>query len=514
MGYWHNVQIASDLGAALPWVVLIFLLAAVLTAAFAPHARTLVRAAVLMLAISFAGFLLAGALLPHGPAGGGAIYRWVRAISIVLQSVAIVTLAGAIFFDVLLAAVRMEPPAIVRDLILAFAYIGVGLLLLSHGGVNIAGVVATSAVITAVIGFSLQDTLGNVIGGVALQFDRTVGPGDWIKIEQTVGMVKAIRWRQTTIETRNWDTVVIPNSVLMKSEVTVLGRRGHHQHRQHRQAVPFNVDYRYPPTNVIDAVEEALRDEPIPGMASDPPPHCVMTDYKDSYAGYAVRYWLTDLLRDEQTDSAVRTRIYFALKRAGITPAIPAYAAFQTNEDPDRARSKRDQETKRRLEAISRVELFKPLTEEECQELAQQLKPMPFSRGEAMTRQGAEAHCFFILTRGDAEVRISENGTAGTRVATLHAGDFFGEMGLMTGSPRSATVAALTDAECYRLDKQPFHEILRRRPEIAEEVSQILARRRVELDAARDHLSEEAKRSKLQNAQGDLLKRIRQFFAV
>jgi CRP-like cAMP-binding protein len=135
-------------------------------------------------------------------------------------------------------------------------------------------------------------------------------------------------------------------------------------------------------------------------------------------------------------------------------------------------------------------------------------------RGEAITRQGAEAHWLYLITRGDAEVRVSLDGKLNEHVATLRQGDFFGEMGMMTGEPRTATVIALSDVECYRVDKEAFHDILQRRPEIAESISEILARRRVELDMAREDLNEEAKRARMQKHQGDLLRRIRNFFSL
>jgi len=132
-----------------------------------------------------------------------------------------------------------------------------------------------------------------------------------------------------------------------------------------------------------------------------------------------------------------------------------------------------------------------------------------------MTRQGAEAHWLYLIHKGDAEVRVSvDGGKTSERVAIIHAGDFFGEMGLMTGAPRSATVNALTDVECYRLDKEAFNETLHRRPEIAEDISLILARRRVELEATREDLTEEAKRLRMQYHQGDFLQRIKKFFTL
>ena len=136
-------------------------------------------------------------------------------------------------------------------------------------------------------------------------------------------------------------------------------------------------------------------------------------------------------------------------------------------------------------------------------------------RGEAITRQGAKAHWLYIITKGEAEVHVTVDGSsASERVAELREGDFFGEMGMMTGEPRSATVSALTDVECYRVDKEAFDEILSRRPEIAEDISQILARRRAELEAIREGLNEEAKRARMRRHQGDLLDRIRKFFTL
>jgi len=437
----------------------------------------------------------------------------VRWASLFILCVAVINLASVVVFDLLLGAVGLKPPRIMRDLLIAFSYIIIAITLLSRGGVDLTGIVATSAVITAVVGFSLQDTLGNVMGGMALQMERSISVGDWIRVDQQEGRVVEIRWRQTSIETRNWDTVVIPNSVLMKGQVLLLGRRTGAP-RQHRQWVYFNIDFRFAPTDVIATVETALRAEPIENVASEPAPHCLAIDFKDSYITYAARYWLTDLALTDPTDSVVRQRVYFALRRAGIQLSIPAQTLFITEDDERRRERKHVEEIEQRVKALSRVELFHTLTDEERRALAERMTVAPFVKGEAMTRQGAEAHWLYIMTEGDAEVRIAVDGNLNKKVADLHAGDFFGEMGLMTGERRFATVIALTDAECYRLDKQSFQDILQRRPELAEDISHILARRRVELDAVREGLNEEAKRKRMSHTQGDLLRRIRDFFTL
>jgi small-conductance mechanosensitive channel/CRP-like cAMP-binding protein len=456
--------------------------------------------------------LIAAALLSHGMPQTSLTFKWTRWAARILHWFALVNVAAVVVFELLLGPLRLKPPRIMRDLLLALAYVVVGITILSRD-TDLTGIVATSAVLTAVIGLSFQDTLGNMMGGMALQMERAISVGDWIRIDSQEGMVKEIRWRHTAIETRNWDTIVIPNSAMMKSQVIVLGRRTG-QPRQHRQWVYFNVDFRYSPTEVIDLVETALRAEPIANVAIEPPPNCVLMDFKESFCSYAVRYWVTDLAVDDPTNSVVRTRIYSALRRAGIPLSIPAHALFITEEEQSRMERKRDEQIGERANALQRVDLFRTLTDEERRALAERLRLAPFVRGEAMTRQGAEAHWLYLITKGDAEVRVSVDGKSSERVATLKAGEFFGEMGMMTGEPRSATVIALSDVECYRVDKAAFHDILRSRPEIAEDASEVLARRRVELDAAREGLNEEAKRTRMRHHQGALLQRIRKFFAL
>ncbi len=514
MDFWSNLQAAAGMAGVFHWVAIGFMLTAAVLFVLVPSERARIRNAVLLFVVAFAGLMVAAMLATKGVEPRNTPYKWTRWVSLFVSSVAIVNISSVLVFDVVLDLVRLKPPRILRDLLLAFAYIVIALSLLSQSGVDLTGIVATSAVITAIVGFSLQDTLGNIMGGMALQMERTIGVGDWVRIDTHEGRVKEIRWRQTSIETRNWDTIVIPNSMLMKGQVTVLGKR-EGEARQHRMWVYFNVDFRYPPSEVIDIVETALRAEPIPNVAHEPPPNCIFMDFKESFANYAVRYWLTDLAVDDPTSSVVRQRIFFALKRASIPPSIPAHSLFLTEEDEMRRQRKQKEEIQGKVEALKHIELFNSLTDTERGEIAERLVEAPFVRGEAMTRQGAEAHWLYIIRSGEAEVRVVADGSKlSERVATLPAGAFFGEMGLMTGEKRTATVIASTDVECYRLDKEAFHDILRQRPEIAEDISHILARRRVELDAIREGLNEEAIRQRFLHAQHDLLNRIRNFFKL
>ena len=489
-----------------------FILFSFFLGGFVPRRRPRLINAVLLFLLSILGLFISTFLLYYGYEENAGANRWTKWATFLIAGIAIVNVLSVVIFDIVLK--RLDIPRILRDLITGMAYIVVAFALLSKIGVDLTGIVATSAVLTAIIAFSLQDTLINLVGGIALEIDNTVNAGDWIRVDKYEGRVKEIRWRQTSIETRDWDTVVIPNSLLIKGQFLILGKRTN-EPRQHRQWVYFNVDFRYSPTEVISTLEESLQAEPIEHIATEPPAHCIVTEFKESYITYAVRYWLTDLALTDPTNSVIRTRIYSALKRAEISLSIPAQTIFISEDDAKHRQSKLDREVAHRMKVLGEVELFHSLMEEEQRELAEHLSVAPFVHGEAMTRQGAEAHWLYIITKGEGEVRVSVDGTElSKQIATLKAGDFFGEMGMMTGAKRTATVIATTATECYRIDKESFQNIIRRRPEIAEDISHALANRRVSLETAREGLNDEAAKQRLQSEQGALLKRIRDFFKI
>lgn len=439
-------------------------------------------------------------------------HREVRLVCLLFAALAVVTMSSATLFTAILPRLRVTTPRIVQDVVTAGAAIVAGLFVAGHAGLDLSGIIATSAVLTAVIGFSLQDTLGNVIGGLALQTEGSIRVGDWVKIGDLNGRVTEMRWRFTAVETRNWETVFIPNSVLLKNQVMVLGRR-EGKPQQWRRWVWFNVDYRHAPPTVIEVVDAALSATQLPNVATDPKPHAIIMDYGESWARYAVRYWLTDIAPDDPTDSAVRQCIYFALKRAGIPLAIPGHAVFLTEDTDERRTARAETDMERRMASLAKVDLFDDLPADERRELAASLRHAPFLKGEVMTRQGAAAHWLYVVTSGECSVRVRVNDEE-REVARVKANEFFGEMSLLTGAPRSATVVALTNVDCWRLDRGAFQRLLSRRPELAEEVARTLASRQVALDATRENLTQEARENLVEETHKQFTDRIRSFFGL
>jgi small-conductance mechanosensitive channel/CRP-like cAMP-binding protein len=453
---------------------------------WAPQRRRYLRIALTFQALYALG-TAAGYLLAHGgfEAWGTGAYAiadfFCHALFISLTSIAVFFLA--------MPAARLTVPDIARDLVVGSAYAVAALALLHRFGFEIWSLLATSAVASLVIGVSIQPTLANVFGGVALQLDGSINPGDWVRLsDKQEGKVREIRWRHTVLETRNGDTLVVANAELLKENILVLGRR-EGERLQHRLWSYFHVELTTPPERVIEVVTQALAGCEIEGVSSKPAPDCILLALTSptvpNAAQYGVRFWLTDLARDDPTNSRVMMRIFSALQRANIPLAVPSQAVSLNKRGSKRAQAAEQHEIERRAELLSRVELFKSMKLDELRALAPLMRPTPFSAGEVVTRQGAEAHWLYILVAGEARVTAKLPDGRIRHLADVPAPDILGEFGLLTGSPRMASVTAKTSIECFRLDKEAFRQVIASRPEIAKEVAEILAERQHRFEQSR-----------------------------
>jgi len=501
---WENLRLEaaahrSSLTLALAMSALLILGRALLAA----EDRKRLRIAFACFALFFLGWPLRALALSNGDLSH---YEWLALAGSVLLAWGAIGVGGLLVFD--LIGKRARLPKILRDLVITIASAAALIILLSRAGVNLLSIITTSAVLTAVIGLALQNTLADLLSGVALQLDSSFAIGDWIKVDKDgqVGIVREIRWRSTVIETRNGDLITIPNGLITKSLIQNFNKDG----RENRRWVYFNVHMRHPPNDVIETVKAALGG--IPNVSSSIGPDCVLMDFGESWARYAVRYRLIDFRPDDPTDSAVRTRIWYALHRANIELAYPAHNVFVTQLDAARDQRKSDAEHRRRLDALKGVAFLAPLQDADREALAAGLRHEVYGPGEVIIRAGAAGDSLYLIRSGEVAVKIGVDGLE-REVAHLRAGDFFGEMSLMTGEPRRATVVAKLSTECYVVDKAMFEEIVRHSPELLTDIGRLLHDRWIELQGQRDGLSHEAEAARA-HAQTALLDRIKTFFGL
>jgi len=417
--------------------------------------------------------LLAGATeVLAATAGWEFVFPYLNALLFGTVAIGIVRIALTLFVDFYLqqrggAAVS----AIFRDVASVITYFLVILAVLrSTLDINLASLVATSAVLTVIVGLALQDVLGNLVSGLVLELETPISPGDWIRVATYEGKVVETGWRTTKLRTRVNELVTLPNTLLSKEGVVNYSRPD----PSFGDTLTFGAAYEAPPNVVKDAVLGVLEREAA--VLRVPDPEVRVTEYGDSSIGYAIRYWITDYDDLERIRSRILSNVWYAFQRANIRIPFPARDLFvYQGTAPQLVATERPD-----TEAIlRRVPLLSPLDDDAVAQLAARVRRMTFGAGEYVVREREPGDSFFVIERGEAEVMLGGGGTTRS-VVVLKPPDVFGEMSLLAGEPRSATVRAATDLEVLVVDHHAFEEIIRAQPAIIDPLSEIAAQRQAE----------------------------------
>lgn len=381
----------------------------------------------------------------------------------------------AVTADLVARRRQMHASTILRDLATLLVYVVVVVAVLDSVDVDVSGLLTTSAIVTAVIGLALQETLGNVFSGLSLQLQKPFEPGDWIGFDTHVGRVQGIGWRSTSIITRNLEILDVPNAFLARE--VVRNFRG--------QAIGdelfVGVSYASPPNAVKDVIVEVLRE--VPEVVAMPPPVAEVVDYGDFAIKYRIRFWMRDFGPQPAVRDAIMNKLWYALRRNGMEIPFPIRNVYLHASEAVRSESESP------VAALRQVDFLADLEDAELDLLRPDVRETVFGRAEVVCREGDAGDAFFVLRRGTVEVVARGADGRDTHVADLAAPAFFGEMALMTGETRSATVRAKTDVELLVVARSGFETLFKTKPGVAAAVSRILAARQTELRERREQTS-------------------------
>lgn len=372
------------------------------------------------------------------------------------------------------------PPRIFRDLTQAVVYVIVLMLTLRAIGVEPGSLLTTSALLTAVIGLALQDTLGNLVSGLALQMKPPFELGDWIQFEsdsKQIGQVTEVNWRATTLMTSDLVEVIVPNAVLARAAIRNYSRPS----TISRRSVAVQGPYDASPHRVQQAIVKALVG--TPGLLKDPAPWVQTKVFADSGIEYTVFFFTDDYAARERTDGLVRDRVWYAMQRAKVTIPFPIRTVHMNQVSEESVRRERDRELERRDRILRCVDFLDVLPPETHRMLASASEVRLFAPGEVIVAQGEKGGELFIIDTGEVAVELAREGRQ-MSIARLGGGKFFGEMGLLTGEARAATVRAITDCSLIVIGHEAFHDTIAPVPGVVEKMSELLAVRQAELEAA------------------------------
>ncbi len=392
-----------------------------------------------------------------------------------------------------------EAPSLMRDIFSLAAYVVSIALILKYFFPNLSfgALLSGSALVGIILGLALQDTLGNLFAGISLHADKPFQVGDVITVGKWTGVVESITWRAVKLKNFQNHTILVSNSSISKESIEVCPRDN-----ANARIVFFGAHYSDSPVKVIHAVREAVRE--CDNVLRYMTPVVRIRNFGDSSVEYEVKYWLSDYARYNDTDALVRQRVWYAFRRNGLTFAFPTRTVHV---EPAAAEADAGKVAETLAERLSAVDIFSPLTSDELSMLALNSAGRVFAPGETIIRAGDPGSSMFIIHRGSVDVRVDNNGQR-TTIKTLCEGDFFGEMALFTGEPRTANIVAAEETEVLEIGHDAMKTLFDTNPDLVESLSHTINERRLQLAANSPAALSE------QDTSAGLLNKIKRFFRL
>jgi small-conductance mechanosensitive channel/CRP-like cAMP-binding protein len=445
--------------------------------------------------------LLAGAhFLPETLVWRADVLRHLTAATIVFGAFPLVTLLNRAFwirFDA--AGNRLEAPRVLIDLTGVVAGLVAVLSAMQFVyDMQVPGLLAGSGVAALVLGLGMQDQLKNMFAGIALHFEKPFKTGDWLLIDGVHSKVIEISWRSTRLVTPDEVQIEMDNSHLLNQTIYNFELPT----PEHALRATIGLSYDTPPAQAMEVLRNAAAS--VPGVLAERAPVVFLKDFADSAIVYEIKLWIRDHAQMSRVLSDVRSHCWYAVRRAGMDIPYPQMVVHRAAA-PDTGVAAR-QTAAGMLRAHK---IFGCLTAEQCEVLVQASPVVKFANHEHLITQGAPGSSMYVLVRGAVDVRITREGQTRS-VAKLGAGDCIGEMSLLTGDTRTATVVAEGEVEAVEVGMAVFGAFVRSNPAVVEQLSELLTQRQL---ANAKHAAEGGTATPEQVRSG-VLKKLRAFFSL
>ena len=394
---------------------------------------------------------------------------------------------------------RVPPflPQITTLLLIATAFF-TGLSLIY--GVTLTGLLAGSGLIALVLGLALQDTLGNIFSGLGLQAGKAFRVGDWLVVDGKHVEVIEVNWRSTRLRNIDAASLDIPNNQLAKATIMNL----YNPTPVHAARASVCVEYGIPPNHVKEALVQAAL--AARGVLSSPAPAAFLMNFDDSGIRYELKYWIDDARGYPEISDIVRTNIWYELDRRTIPFSYPTRVVEM--------RTKKETEPTDQVAVLLQAQpLFADMETDQIQTLAKSARHLRYGKGEKIITQGHPGESMYVLSSGKAQVTVERDGRA-SDLGELVSGECFGEISLLTGQPRTASVTAKTDCDIVEIDQSAMRDLLKQYPRLADHLSETLSTRQSVLETELANWKNDPETAPISQSKESFLARMRQLFGL
>ena len=398
-------------------------------------------------------------------------------------------------------------PKLLRDIvtIIVFAIAVSGIIVITFGQ-PITGIWATSFGIVGLIGFALKEVILDSFIGISINLDKPYKIGDFVGIHidaklDVHGYIIEVSWRTTRIKTREGNYVILPNRVLGDMIVTNYMA----PEPKNLQTLTFTLDFSIHPDRAIRVLSAGTKAALGKNQAlEEPPPQIIVNQVNNSGIEYLIWFWIEGEAWPELPRHFVIKSIIEHLQQAGLKsdPNLPTPTAY----------IKENREN--RVGRLAQIELFSQLPTQELQALASHVTTLFYKEKDIIVKQGEPAYTMFIIVEGLLNVFVGDSERQ-VKVAQMLSGEFFGELSLLTGQARTATVIAATDVILYEISKENILPLLVQKPQVAEIISKVVAERELRTSKAYEHLAKkEEKKAHTETRAKQILLAIRAYLGI
>jgi len=401
------------------------------------------------------------------------------------------------------------PPKLLKSLVTSTIVLTIALSIFGFVlNAPISGLIAGSSVLAAVIGLAVTRMIADVFSGVALSVERSYNLGDWLEVEMrsrpggsVAGKVVEINWRATRLQTKADEIVVIPNSELARTKFINFSA----PERHYRAEVQVPLSHTITPERAKRILMAAMLN--TPGVMKEPKPEITLRKFEPRGVIWCLWFWVGDYSKNTQVTKAVHENVLRHLQVAGIDLSYNRVDQFSVApEGPEQTRELT------RTELLKRIEIFAVMGEQPLARIAQAMRKKVFGEKEFIVSQGEAGSSLFVVEEGLVNVLVKDGKGKNKWVAHIQPGGFFGEMALLTGEPRTASVQAGTEVICYEIDKEIIMPVFQENPQLLERISEKMAARKAQLRKIKKAAGEQAQEEQKETT--SLLQKMRNFFGI
>jgi small-conductance mechanosensitive channel/CRP-like cAMP-binding protein len=402
-----------------------------------------------------------------------------RFVALLFGAIGVIRLLETLLFA-MRARFQAPPSRIVRSLIAwSSTLVAAAFILRIEYKVDLSSLFATSALLSVVLVFALQESLGNLFAGLTLNAEQPFEAGEWVSFGKYTGKVVDVGWRSTRLITSDEDEILVPNGLISR-EVVV-----NHMRPQLTDAVELTVavDLDVSPARAKAVLREAV--EGCELALKTPAPLVQLASFTDNGVAYRIKFHTDGFQARSRALDQVQEALWYGLRRAAVEMPYPQTTISFRERAAEAEERRRREHLAEAEDLLGRVDFVQALSAGARRVLAQRARFVEYGPGQAVVRQGESGDTLYLVARGEVAVKVQVEDATERELARLGRGALFGEMSVLTGEPRTATVVALGDAALLSVDRDAFERVLFAEPHLAQALAATIARRRQALDAAR-----------------------------